>query len=98
MDRDIQTEIHMTNPIGTWTIVDVNFTAVNTDLTINHDLQPDDAQQVQYYVLRQTGTGNVYESKTSKAWTTDYIVLRATATGKYRLLLMLLKVPITFTL
>jgi hypothetical protein len=98
VDRDIQTEIHMTNPIGTWEIIDVDFTIADADTTINHTLQPDDPQQVQYYVIRQTGMGIVYESKLSKTWTSKYVVLRATHIGKYRLLLMLLKTPITFTL
>lgn len=93
-------QLHRRLPWGKWQIVDVKFpSGANTDYVIGHDLGPTDPQDVHYTVLKQTTAGTIYQSfaGSAKPWTTSYIVLRSdTSNWKGRILLTLLKNPMTF--
>jgi hypothetical protein len=77
-------------PSAQFTYIDVTFGTADTDLVVQHDLQPDDPESVGYQVVRRDRACEVYDdqSSTRRAWTKSSIVLRCdTADAVVRLLL-----------
>lgn len=91
------TDLHSVVPDGQWQIVDVSFTAANADVQIAHTLSPADPADVEYSVIRLNAAAVVYEDQSASRqhWADGFIVLRASAICKARLLLRVLKTPIT---
>jgi hypothetical protein len=79
-------------PFAQWEVVQVTFTAPDTDLDIRHSLRPTTPDGIRYIPLRQTAAGSIYEDMTGarQAWQSGLIYLRASAALTADLLLVVL--------
>ena len=94
--RPLDVQLHQVVSAGQWEVVDVTFTAANTDTQIAYThLEPPTPESVEYTVLRQTGLGTVYEDRSAgrAKWGDGYIILRSTAPQTARIFLQVLKTP-----
>ena len=74
-------------PFTKFTYVNVTFDTNNLDVSIPHDLRPDNAESVRYEVVRQSAPAVIYQdlSADRKPWQTGTIFLRASAPTTARL-------------
>lgn len=75
------------SPVAKWEVHTVDFPLANTDFTLRHSLEPIRAHHVKFQVVDAKVGGVVYRG--DKAPQSNYIVLRATVAGKYRIRLLL---------
>ncbi len=74
-------------PYARWQTLDVIFASADTDMVIPHTLNPIQAGDVRFEVMDASVGGIVYRG--TKVPQLDYVILRATAIGTYRVRLFL---------
>lgn len=70
-----------------WEVHEVNIPFANTDYVLTHNLAPIQPWDVRFTVTDSKVGGSVYRGV--KPATSQYIVLKATAAGKYRIRLFI---------
>ena len=83
MDKLIEKRL----PFAQFQFVDGVFAATALDTVIPHALSPRDADEVEFIVVDAPVAANIYRG--SKAPGLNFIVLRSSATGTFRLLLII---------
>ncbi len=74
-------------PVARWQVVQVNFETAHKDTTIKHSLNPRQPETVHWQVVEQNAPGVIYRG--DKDSQNDYIVLRASVVGTYRIQLFI---------
>lgn len=74
-------------PIARWQTKDITFAFVDVDRVVPHALNPKNANDVMFQVIDTKVWGSVYRG--SKAPQKDYIVLRTSVIGTYRIQLFI---------
>jgi len=84
-------------PFGQFEYQKVTFATADTDVAVRHNLKPANPGQVGYVVIQQSAAGSVYQdsSATRRAWTSETILLRASAPMVVQLLLVIPAVETT---
>lgn len=75
-------------PTALYQMVEVKFTSANSDVVVPHTLDPHLPHEVRYIVVDTNSAGGVIY-RGVKAPGNNFIVLRASATGAYRIRLFL---------
>ena len=80
-------------PHGKYEYHIVRFTVADDDVIVPHKLNPTNAEEIFYYVVKTSGPGVVYQdlSSTRRPWQRDHIFLRASAPVVAQILLYIPK-------
>lgn len=90
LDRERAARLRAT-PLSRYQVVSVTFDTPDKDVDIAHELAPQDPEQVCFQVVRQNGTGVVYQDMTPTRlpWQQSHVFLRSSAPTDVEIMLFM---------